>query len=58
VHSLGSDVLAFRADLLDPGSNEAAIHPAVEAFGHLDIVVANAGISGNNPVRGTTAEQF
>jgi NAD(P)-dependent dehydrogenase (short-subunit alcohol dehydrogenase family) len=58
VHSLGSDVLAFRADLLDPGSNVAAIHSAAEAFGHLDIVVANAGISGNTPVGGTTAEQF
>jgi NAD(P)-dependent dehydrogenase (short-subunit alcohol dehydrogenase family) len=58
VRSLGSDVLAFRADLLDPGSNEAAIHSAAEAFGHLDIVVANAGISGNTPVGGTTAEQF
>ena len=58
VRSLGSDVLAFRADLLDPGSNEAAIQSAAEAFGHLDIVVANAGISGNTPVGGTTAEQF
>jgi len=46
VRSLGSDVLAFRADLLDPGSIEAVIQSAAEAFGHLDIVVANAGISG------------
>jgi NAD(P)-dependent dehydrogenase (short-subunit alcohol dehydrogenase family) len=56
--SLGPDALAFRADIMDPGSNEAAIRSAAESFGHLDIVVANAGISGNTPVGGTTAEQF
>jgi NAD(P)-dependent dehydrogenase (short-subunit alcohol dehydrogenase family) len=58
VSSLGPDAVAFRADLLDPGATEAAIRSAAEGFGHLDIVVANAGIAGNTPVGGTTAEQF
>jgi NAD(P)-dependent dehydrogenase (short-subunit alcohol dehydrogenase family) len=58
VSSLGPDAVAFRADLLEPGATEAAIRSAAEGFGHLDIVVANAGIAGNTPVGGTTAEQF
>ena len=55
---LGPQVMAFRADLLDPGSNEAAIRAAAEAFGRFDIVVASAGIAATTPVGGTTAEQF
>ncbi|HEY0184981.1 MAG TPA: SDR family oxidoreductase [Rhodopila sp.] len=56
--SLGPNALPFRADILEAGSNEAAIRSAAEAFGHLDIVVANAGIAGTTPVGGTTSEQF
>jgi NAD(P)-dependent dehydrogenase (short-subunit alcohol dehydrogenase family) len=56
--SLGPNALALRADIMDAAANEAAIRSAAETFGHLDIVVANAGISGNTPVGGTTAEQF
>jgi NAD(P)-dependent dehydrogenase (short-subunit alcohol dehydrogenase family) len=56
--ALGSNALVLRADLTDAAANEAAIRAAAEALGHLDIVVANAGISGNTPVGGTTAEQF
>ena len=56
--SLGPDVLTFRADLLDPGSNEAAIRATAEVFNHLDIVVANAGIARDTPIGGTTKEQF
>jgi NAD(P)-dependent dehydrogenase (short-subunit alcohol dehydrogenase family) len=56
--SLGPNALALRADITDPDSNDTAVRTAAETFGHLDIVVANAGISGNTPVGGTTAEQF
>lgn len=56
--SLGPNALALRADITDPSANEAAIRAAAEAFGHLDIVVANAGIAGNTPVGSTTAQQF
>ena len=58
VRSLGPNAVAFRADIMDPAANQAAIRSAAEGFGHLDIVVANAGIAGNTPVGGTTAEQF
>jgi NAD(P)-dependent dehydrogenase (short-subunit alcohol dehydrogenase family) len=56
--ALGPNALVLRADLTDAAANEAAIRAAAEALGNLDIVVANAGISGNTPVGGTTAEQF
>jgi NAD(P)-dependent dehydrogenase (short-subunit alcohol dehydrogenase family) len=56
--SLGANAVAFRADITDPAANEAAVRRAAETFGHLDIVVASAGIAGNTPVGGTTAEQF
>jgi NAD(P)-dependent dehydrogenase (short-subunit alcohol dehydrogenase family) len=58
VSSLGPNAVAFRADIMDPVANEAAVRSAAEALGHLDIVVASAGIAGNTPVGGTTAEQF
>jgi NAD(P)-dependent dehydrogenase (short-subunit alcohol dehydrogenase family) len=45
VASLGPNAVAYRADIKDPAANEAAIRSAAERFGHLDIVVANAGIS-------------
>ncbi len=54
----GPNAVALRADITDFAANEAAIRSAAETLGHFDIVVANAGISGNTPVGGTTAEQF
>jgi NAD(P)-dependent dehydrogenase (short-subunit alcohol dehydrogenase family) len=56
--TLGPNVLALRADLTDLAANEQAIKTAGETFGHLDIVVANAGIAGLTPVGATTAQQF
>jgi 3-oxoacyl-[acyl-carrier protein] reductase len=39
----GSDVLAVVADVTDPTTPERLVTTALERFGHLDIVVANAG---------------
>ena len=58
VAELGPNATAYRADLLDSAATEAAIVAAGEALGHLDIVVANAGIGGVTPIGGTSAEQF
>jgi 3-hydroxybutyrate dehydrogenase len=51
LHADGWDVLdvdlrgaSFSADLLDPVANEAAVAAAVERFGRLDLIVANAGV--------------
>ncbi|MGF6770198.1 NAD(P)-dependent dehydrogenase (short-subunit alcohol dehydrogenase family) [Paraburkholderia sp. GAS199] len=58
VAELGPNALGLQADLND----EAAIDPVFkqigEAFGALDIVFANAGISGPTPLGGTTAAAF
>jgi NAD(P)-dependent dehydrogenase (short-subunit alcohol dehydrogenase family) len=56
--ALGPNALALRADITDFAANDAAVRSAAETFGHLDIVVANAGIAGNTPIGDTTAEQF
>src|SRR5580693_2744041 len=55
---LGPNALAIVADATDIAATEQAIRQAVEKFGKLDIVFANAGISGNTPVGGTSLETF
>ncbi len=44
VQERGRRALALRADIRDSAAMEAAVAEAVQAFGRLDIVVANAGI--------------
>ena len=46
------------ADATDIAATEPAIKQAVEKFGKLDIVFANAGIPGNTPIGGTTLAAF
>lgn len=42
--------IAFEADLTDPQANAAAVAAALERFGRLDIVVANAGVQHVAPI--------
>ncbi|UKS28926.1 glucose 1-dehydrogenase [Paenibacillus sp. HWE-109] len=49
---------AVQADTTDPASLEKAVAAAVERFGELDVVFANAGISGHTPVGGTELSVF
>jgi NAD(P)-dependent dehydrogenase (short-subunit alcohol dehydrogenase family) len=55
---LGPNVLAIVADATDVAATERAVAKAVEKFGKLDIVFANAGISASTPVGGTALETF
>jgi NAD(P)-dependent dehydrogenase (short-subunit alcohol dehydrogenase family) len=55
---LGPNALAIVADASDVAATEGAVARAVEKFGKLDIVFANAGISDNTPVGGTTLAAF
>jgi NAD(P)-dependent dehydrogenase (short-subunit alcohol dehydrogenase family) len=55
---LGPSVLAFQADATDPESMDHALSNAVAAFGGLDIVYANAGISSATPLGGTELAVF
>ena len=55
---LGPNALAIVADATDIAATEKAIAQAVEKFGKLDILFANAGIPGNTPIGGTTLAVF
>src|ERR1700737_5101813 len=55
---LGPNALAIVADATDIAATENAIAKAVEKFGKLDVVFANAGIPGNTPIGGTTLAAF
>ncbi|TLU74552.1 SDR family oxidoreductase [Lichenicoccus roseus] len=55
---LGADAIAIRADLTIAGEIEGAVAAAIERFGGLDIVFANAGISGPTPIGETTFAAF
>ena len=55
---LGPNALGIVADATDVAATEKAVAQAVEKFGKLDIVFANAGISGNTPIGSTTLAEF
>ena len=58
VKELGGDVIAIQADATDVEAMEKAVAQAVEKFGKLDIVFANAGIAGQTPIGKTTLATF
>jgi len=55
---LGEGVLAIQADLDDPAAVDSTLKQVGDAFGSLNIVFANAGISGPTPLGNTTAAAF
>jgi len=55
---LGPNALAIQSDVNDIAGIEAVIAQVKQAFGKLDIVFANAGISAPTPVGSTTLEAF
>jgi len=55
---LGSGLLAIQADVTDIEATERAVAKAVQKFGKLDIVFANAGIPGSTPVGQTSLAAF
>jgi NAD(P)-dependent dehydrogenase (short-subunit alcohol dehydrogenase family) len=55
---LGPNAFGIVADATDVVAADDAVAQAVEKFGKLDIVFANAGISGFTPVGGTTLDLF
>jgi NAD(P)-dependent dehydrogenase (short-subunit alcohol dehydrogenase family) len=58
VKELGPNAIGIVADATDVAATEKAVAKAVEKFGKLDIVFANAGISANTPVGGTALDTF
>lgn len=55
---LGPNAIAVQADATDIPATEQAVAEVAKAFGKIDILFANAGISGATPIGGTTLETF
>jgi NADP-dependent 3-hydroxy acid dehydrogenase YdfG len=55
---LGNDALVIEADVADEASARAAVERAVERFGRLDTVIANAGVMLLGPVEGAPLEEW
>lgn len=59
VEALGADrAAAFEADVTDPEQLAAAVAGAVERFGGIDIVVANAGVANVGTIGGMAVSDF
>lgn len=54
VEATGRSCLSAVADTRDPDAIDALVVDAIERFGRIDILVANAGICGNTSVQHTT----
>ena len=54
----GGTALADRSDVSDPVQAQGLVRTAADAYGRVDIVVANAGIARRQPFAETTAEDF
>ena len=58
MEKLGRGALAVETDVTDPSACQAAARAAVEEFGHLDVLVNNAGLGTAVPALRETPEQF
>ncbi|SFE80532.1 NAD(P)-dependent dehydrogenase, short-chain alcohol dehydrogenase family [Paenibacillus catalpae] len=59
VNELGKEhARAVQAEAADPAGSEKAVAAAIEQFGRLDIVFANAGVAGGTPLGDTKLEDF
>jgi len=58
IRALGRGALAVETDVTDPEACQAAVQAAVGQFGHLDVLVNNAGVGTAVPALRETPEQF
>jgi 3-oxoacyl-[acyl-carrier protein] reductase len=58
VEALGRKAVPIQGDATDPGTAEAAVKAALEAFGKVDILVNNAGITRDDLIMRMSAEAW
>jgi meso-butanediol dehydrogenase / (S,S)-butanediol dehydrogenase / diacetyl reductase len=58
VESLGGKARTVEVDVTDPAANDALVAAALDTFGRLDVVCANAGVIVPGPLAQTTPEQW
>ena len=58
IKKMGRDVLAIKMDVTDEENVKAGIQTAYDHFGHLDILLNNAGIAVRGGVDSLTVEDF
>lgn len=54
----GHEITVVAGDVSDPGANRAMVSAAVDAYGRLDVAVANAGVLPLSDVRETSPEDW
>ncbi|MEU6863007.1 SDR family NAD(P)-dependent oxidoreductase [Streptomyces sp. NPDC046876] len=54
----GFDIAVVTGDVADPEANRAMVRAAVDAYGRLDVAVANAGVLPLSDLRETTAQDW
>jgi NAD(P)-dependent dehydrogenase (short-subunit alcohol dehydrogenase family) len=58
IRSLGGEAVADYSDIADPAGGEALIRTALQAYGQIDILINNAGISWARPFEETDLDGF
>ena len=58
VEALGAPVVVFAADVNDRAALDAAVAGTLDAFGHIDIVLANAGFGVTGPIFKLTVDDY
>ncbi|GAA1480011.1 glucose 1-dehydrogenase [Gordonia sinesedis] len=58
VEAVGRKALPVATDVVDPAACQAAIDTAMDSFGHVDVLINNAGVGTAVPATRETPDQF